>query len=94
MKMILIASLFLILSVFSVNALDLTLDELKQYNGVDKPERYIAVDGIIYDVTFHPRFNGQCTQQFHCQNQQSLRVNKGNRHMKGQLPVVGKIITK
>jgi hypothetical protein len=65
-KIILSASLFLILAVFSANALDLTLDELKQYNGIDKAEHYIAVDGIIYNVTNHPRFNGQCPQKLHC----------------------------
>lgn len=31
--------------------LELTLDQLKQYNGKDGNPAYIAVDGVIYDVT-------------------------------------------
>ena len=26
-------------------------DELKTYNGVDRPEVYLSIKGIIYDVT-------------------------------------------
>lgn len=31
--------------------LELTLEELKQYNGKDGQPAYVAVDGIIYDVS-------------------------------------------
>ncbi|KRL66828.1 cytochrome b5 domain-containing protein [Companilactobacillus versmoldensis] len=30
---------------------NLTLDELKKYNGQDGNPAYVAVDGVIYDVT-------------------------------------------
>lgn len=35
----------------SSESLELTLDELKKYNGKDGNPAYIAVDGVIYDVT-------------------------------------------
>ncbi len=40
--------------------LELTLDELSKYNGMDGQPAYIAVDGIIYDVTNSPKWkNGK-----------------------------------
>ena len=40
--------------------LELTLDELAKYNGKDGQPAYIAVDGIIYDVTNSPKWkNGE-----------------------------------
>ena len=39
---------------------DLTLDELKKYNGQNGNLAYISVDGVIYDVTNAPGWkNGQ-----------------------------------
>ena len=35
----------------SSEKLELTLDELSKYNGKDGNPAYIAVDGVIYDVT-------------------------------------------
>ena len=32
-------------------ALELTVDELAEYNGMDGQPAYIAVDGVIYDVS-------------------------------------------
>ena len=31
--------------------LNITLEELKMYNGIDNEMMYVAVDGVIYDVT-------------------------------------------
>ncbi len=36
----------------------LTLDELAQYNGQNGNPAYIAVDGVIYDVTDVPQWKG------------------------------------
>ena len=33
---------------------EFTVEELAQYNGKDGNKAYIAVDGVVYDVTDHP----------------------------------------
>jgi len=38
------------------NPVELTLEELKTYNGKDGKPAYIAFEGKIYDVTNHPRW--------------------------------------
>ena len=38
--------------------LQLTLEELKQYDGQNGNPAYIAVDGVIYDVTNVPQWSG------------------------------------
>lgn len=38
--------------------LQLTLEELKQYDGQNGNPAYIAVDGVIYDVTNVPEWKG------------------------------------
>ncbi|AUI72348.1 cytochrome b5 domain-containing protein [Companilactobacillus alimentarius] len=39
---------------------EMTLDELKEYNGKDGKPAYVAIDGIIYDVTdVDPWKNGE-----------------------------------
>jgi len=45
-------------------ALEFTIEELKEYNGKDGQRSYVAVDGIVYDVTDVPEWqngmhNGQ-----------------------------------
>lgn len=35
-----------------------TLDELSQYNGADGKKAYVAVDGIVYDMTNVPQWKG------------------------------------
>jgi len=37
--------------------LEITLEELSKYNGKDGNPAYVAVDGIVYDVTDHPSWN-------------------------------------
>jgi len=36
----------------------MTLDELAEYNGKDGARAYIAVDGVVYDVTDVPPWAG------------------------------------
>lgn len=38
--------------------LQLTLEELKQYDGQNGNPAYVAVDGVIYDVTNVPQWKG------------------------------------
>jgi len=38
-------------------SLEISMDELAKYNGKDGNPAYVAVDGIIYDVTDHPNWN-------------------------------------
>lgn len=38
--------------------MELTLDELAQYNGKDGNPAYVAVDGVIYDVSNVPAWAG------------------------------------
>ena len=38
--------------------IELTLEELSQYNGQGGNKAYVAVDGVIYDVTEVPQWQG------------------------------------
>lgn len=38
-------------------SLEITLDELAKYNGKDGNPAYVAVDGVVYEVTEHPNWN-------------------------------------
>lgn len=38
-------------------SLEISMEELAKYNGKDGNPAYVAVDGIIYDVTDHPNWN-------------------------------------
>ena len=37
---------------------EFTREELKQYNGVNEKDAYIAVNGVIYDVTYQAQWGG------------------------------------
>lgn len=43
-------------TVTSLEMLELTLEELSQFNGKDGNPAYIAFEGKIYDVTEHPKW--------------------------------------
>lgn len=76
-------------------ALELTLEELKQYNGKNGNPAYVAVDGIIYDVTNVPAWkNGEHNGYSAGNDLTDIIKNKsphGVKNLEG-LPIVGKIV--
>jgi predicted heme/steroid binding protein len=78
----------------SSNLLELTLAELKQFDGKSGRKAYIAVDGIIYDVTgnlnwFRGNHNG-----FEAGSDLTVAIDTQSPHGRSKLvglPVVGKI---
>lgn len=40
-----------------VGSLEISMTELAKYNGQDGNPAYVAVDGVVYDVTEHPNWN-------------------------------------
>ena len=72
----------------------LTLEELAKYNGKDGQPAYIAVDGIIYDVSSVPQWpNGQ-HNGFEAGNDLSEEIKTISPHGVSKLnglPVVGKL---
>lgn len=72
----------------------LTLEELAEYNGQDGKPAYVAVDGIVYDVTKVPNWKGGKHNGFEAGNDLTEAIKTMSPHgvskLKG-LPVVGKI---
>lgn len=65
----------------SEGSLELTLDELAQFDGNDGNKAYIAVDGIIYDVTDHPQWtSGTHRGQFEAGKDYSEEIREIPRH--------------
>lgn len=75
--------------------LELTLDQLKQYDGKNGDPAYVAVDGIIYDVTNVPQWkNGEHNGYSAGNDLTDIIKNKsphGVKNLEG-LPVVGKLV--
>ena len=75
--------------------LELTLDQLKQYDGKNGNPAYVAVDGIIYDVTNVAKWkNGDHNGYSAGNDLTDIIKNKsphGVKNLEG-LPVVGKIV--
>lgn len=72
----------------------LTLEELKEYNGKDDKPAYIAVDGIIYDVSSSSRWKNGTHNGYNAGNDLSKEIEKVSPHGKrvlNKMPVVGKI---
>lgn len=76
-------------------ALELTLDELKQYDGKNGNPAYVAVDGIIYDVTNVPAWkNGEHNGYSAGNDLTDIIKNKsphGVKNLEGK-PIVGKLV--
>ncbi len=72
--------------------LELTVDELAQYNGKDGNPAYIAIDGVIYDVTNVPQWKNGEHNGFAAGNDLTEEIKTISPHgvskLKG-LPVVG-----
>ena len=72
----------------------LTLDELAQYNGQNGNPAYIAVDGVIYDVTNVPQWKGGAHNGFTAGNDLTEQIKTISPHglkVLGQVPMVGVI---
>ncbi|NMB04052.1 MAG: cytochrome B5 [Tissierellia bacterium] len=75
--------------------LQLTLEELAQYNGKDGNPAYVAVDGIIYDLTDSSLWNGGEHNGFEAGNDLTDEIKNQSPHGVGNLegfPVVGELV--
>ena len=75
--------------------LELTLAELAKYNGKDGNPAYVAVDGVIYDVTNVPQWKNGEHNGYSAGNDLTEIIKTKSPHgvakLKG-VPVVGKLI--
>ena len=82
-------------SATDVAMLELTLEQLKQYDGKNGNPAYVAVDGVIYDVTNVAKWkNGEHNGYSAGNDLTDIIKNKsphGVKNLEG-LPVVGKIV--
>lgn len=67
-----------------------TLDELKNYDGKEGRKAYIAVDGVVYDVTNVAAWQGGTHHGNNAGNDVSDRIVKAP-HGKSTLEIVGKL---
>ncbi len=75
--------------------LELTLAELAKYNGKDGQPAYVAVDGVIYDVSAYPKWKNGNHNGYSAGNDLTDIIKNKSPHgvakLKG-VPVVGKLI--
>lgn len=77
------------------SALELTLEELKEFNGQDGKDAYIAVDGIIYDITDSPLWKNGEHNNFSAGNDLTEEIKNVSPHGVANLervPEVGRIV--
>ena len=75
--------------------LELTLDQLKQYDGKNGNPAYVAVDGVIYDVSGSARWkNGEHNGYSAGNDLTDAIMNKSPHGVKNmeRMPVVGKLV--
>ena len=87
---------FLIILFVNTNAKDFTLEELSKYNGIDGAKAYVAIDGIIYDVTNVPQWKGGMHMQGLTAGKDLSNYIDSAPHRKrvlNHLPKVGKLIS-
>jgi predicted heme/steroid binding protein len=78
----------------SASGLELTADELAKYNGKDGQPAYIAVDGVIYDVTNVPQWKNGGHNGYTAGKDLTEEIKTKSPHGLSKLngvPVVGKL---
>ena len=75
-------------------AVNLTKEELKQYDGKDGHKAYVAVDGTVYDVTGVEAWqNGEHHGNLAGQDLSAVIMNAPHKKsVLNNLPVVGKLV--
>jgi predicted heme/steroid binding protein len=71
-----------------------TLEELKQYDGKNGQKGYIAVNGIVYDISDSPRWRNGEHNGFKAGQDLTQEINSISPHgdrVLGNLPVVGRV---
>lgn len=77
--------------------LELTAEELAKYNGKDGQPAYIAVDGIVYDVSNHPAWKDGGHNGFEAGKDLTEEIKTKSPHGVSKLTEaveVGKLVTK
>ena len=77
--------------------LELTLEELAYYDGSDGKPAYVAVDGIIYDMTNSNAWKNGLHNGFQAGKDLSSEIKNVSPHGTGKLnnvPIIGKLIEK
>ena len=77
--------------------LELTLEELAKFNGKDGARAYVAVDGIIYDMTDSAAWKNGDHNGFEAGKDLTDAIKNQSPHGTGKLsgvPEVGKLVTK
>lgn len=75
--------------------LELTLDQLKQYDGKNGNPAYIAVDGVLYDVTNHSRWKSGSHEGYSAGKDLTDAIMGKSPHgisVLDGVPIVGKLI--
>ena len=75
--------------------LELTLEELAQYNGKGGNPAYVAVDGVVYDVSESSRWADGEHNGFEAGNDLTEEIKNVSPHgtsTLSRMPVVGKIV--
>lgn len=75
--------------------LELTLEELAEFNGKDGKPAYVAVDGVIYDVSGSDRWGQGEHNGFSAGNDLTEEIKTVSPHgisTLSRMPIVGKIV--
>ena len=76
------------------NLREFTLEELAEYNGEDGKDAYVAVDGIVYDVTYAGPWRGGIHNGFTAGRDLTEEIKNDSPHGVSKLnnvPMIGKV---